>query len=280
MSDYAVLPPLREVIARHGLRADKSFGQNFLLDQNLTDKIARVAGDLTDVNVLEVGPGPGGLTRSLLRTKARRVVAAEIDPRAVAAVSELAGIAHGRLEVVQGDALKLDIGDLLPEAPRAVIANLPYNVATPLLLRWLKDVHTDPEAIRVMVLMFQKEVAQRICAPPQSDAYGRLSIMAQWLAEAKIAFDVPPSAFVPQPKIISSVVVFKPRPQEPERPPFGVMEAIVAAAFSQRRKMLRNTLSNYLPQLDEAGLSPTARAEELSVEDFLKIARLVAGKKA
>jgi 16S rRNA (adenine1518-N6/adenine1519-N6)-dimethyltransferase len=276
VSDLPKLPPLREIIARHNLRADKSFGQNFLLDQNLTDKIARVGGNLAGVHVLEVGPGPGGLTRSLLRTKAIDVTAAEIDPRAVAALQELVAVADNRLKIVAGDALHLNVSDLLPEGPRAIIANLPYNVATPILLKFLAYVYADPGNVSVMALMFQKEVAQRICAAPNSSAYGRLSIMAQWLCEAKIAFDVPPSAFVPPPKIISSVVMFKPSPIEPDRPPFALMEKIVAAAFSMRRKMVRNTLAAYLPQLEQAGIAPTARAEDLSVEDFLKIARLAA----
>lgn len=271
-SSVADLPPLREIIAAHGLQADKSFGQNFLLDLNLTDKIARAAGDLQGVHVLEVGPGPGGLTRSLVKSKAQDITAAEIDPRAVGALSTLVDAAAGRLKIVECDALVTPLRELVPEGPRAIIANLPYNVATPMLIKWLEVVHQSPDEMRVMVLMFQKEVAQRICAPPRSEAYGRLAIMVQWLCEARIAFDVPPSAFVPQPKIISSVVLLKPRAQRFANPPFKVMEQLVAQAFSQRRKMVRNTLAAYADHFEAAGIKETSRPEELDVSAFLKLA--------
>lgn len=278
MSDFiAQLPPLREVIAEIGLQADKSFGQNFLLDLNLTDKIARAAGDLTGVHVLEVGPGPGGLTRSILKTKAKHVTAAEIDPRAVQALQSLVTAADGKLNVVSCDGLTTKLHDLVAHPPRAVIANLPYNVATPMLINWLQDVYQAPDEMQVMVLMFQKEVAQRICAAPRSSAYGRLAIMVQWLCEAKIAFDVPPSAFVPQPKIMSSVVVFKPRLQRAGNPPFAVMEKLVAQAFAQRRKMVRNTWAEHEAHFAAAGIKETARPEELAVADFLKLAELISG---
>lgn len=269
------LPPLREVINAHGLRADKSFGQNFLLDLNLTGKIARTAGDLTDVHVLEVGPGPGGLTRALLKTKAVNVTAAEIDPRAVGALQSLVQAADGRLQIVEGDAQARTLAELVPQTPRAVIANLPYNVATQMLIGWLEQIHAAPADVKVMVLMFQREVAQRIVATTRSEPYGRLAIMTQWLCEAKIAFDVPPSAFVPQPKIISSVVLFKPRAERLANPPFKRMEKLVAQAFSQRRKMVRNTLAAYQDLFDQADIAPTARPEELDLAAYLRLAMLI-----
>lgn len=272
----AALPPLREVISAHNLRAEKSFGQNFLLDQNLTDKIARTAGDLTDKHVLEIGPGPGGLTRSLLRTGAESVTAVEIDPRAVAALQDLQAVTTPRLRIVAADALQTRLSDLVPAGPRAIIANLPYNVATPLLLRWLADIHANAQAIDVLVLMFQREVAQRIVAPSRSAAYGRLAIMAQWLCTARIAFDVPASAFVPPPKVTSSIVVLHPRRDLGPQPPFAVMEKLVAQAFQQRRKMLRNTLADYLPQLAACGIPETARPEEITPAQYIALARLIA----
>lgn len=272
------LPPLRAVIAAHNLRAEKKLGQNFLLDGNITDKIARAAGDLSGVAVIEIGPGPGGLTRSLLKTDAQSVAAIEFDPRAVAALQDLSDAADGRLQIVPGDALAIDLLTLVPSPPRAIVANLPYNIATPLLIGWLAQIHADPDAYRSMTLMFQREVADRIVAPPGSKAYGRLSILSQWLCEASRAFDIPASAFVPPPKVTSTVVHFKPRPRDPDDPPFATMEALTAAAFGQRRKMLRASLKAYGSLVEDAGLDPTLRAEQLAVGDFVKLARLAAAK--
>ncbi|MES2728811.1 MAG: 16S rRNA (adenine(1518)-N(6)/adenine(1519)-N(6))-dimethyltransferase RsmA [Pseudomonadota bacterium] len=269
------LPALREVIAQHNLRADKSYGQNFLLDQNLTDKIARAAGDLTGKHVLEIGPGPGGLTRSLLRTPATAVTAVEIDPRAVAALKELQDIAGQRFQLLAQDALHAGLTDLVPHGPRAIVANLPYNIATPLLIKWLMDIHADNGSIDVMVLMFQKEVAQRICAVPRTSAYGRLAIMAQWLCDTRIAFDVPASAFVPPPKVTSSIVVLRPRRDLSAQPEFTIMEKLVARAFQQRRKMLRNTLAPFLAQLEQCGIPETARPEEVTPAQYVALSRLI-----
>ena len=269
------LPPLREVISAHNLRAEKSFGQNFLLDQNLTDKIARSAGDLTDKHVLEIGPGPGGLTRSLLRTGAASVTAVEIDPRAVTALQGLQEVAGPRLQIVSQDALRVGLHDLVPNGKRAIVANLPYNIATPLLVRWLADIHADPMALDVLVLMFQKEVAQRICAPTRSTSYGRLAIMAQWLCTARIAFDVPASAFVPAPKVTSSIVVLQPRRDLGAQPEFKRMEQLVARAFQQRRKMLRNTLAPFLAELEACGIPETARPEEIAPAQYVALSRLI-----
>jgi len=266
------LPPLREVISAHNLRAEKSLGQNFLLDQNITDKIVRVAGDLSAASAIEIGPGPGGLTRSLLRGGAKNVVAVEFDPRAVAALESLKDAVGGALDIVQGDALKTDICTLA-DAPRAVVANLPYNIATPLLIGWLENIRGDAGAFQSMTLMFQKEVAQRIVAQPNSKAYGRLSVMAQWLCEAKIMFDLPGAAFMPPPKVKSSIVHFKPRVLPEDAPRFESMEKIVAAAFGQRRKMLRSSLKDYAREIAKAGIDETRRAEDLSPADFVALAR-------
>ncbi|MEO3433536.1 16S rRNA (adenine(1518)-N(6)/adenine(1519)-N(6))-dimethyltransferase RsmA [Inquilinus sp. CAU 1745] len=268
--DPAALPPLREVIARHELGARKALGQNFLLDLNLTARIARSAGDLSGVTVMEVGPGPGGLTRALLATDARAVVAVERDPRCVAALADLQAAAGGRLTIVEGDALEADPVDLAP-APRAVVANLPYNVATPLLLGWLKRM----DAFRSLTLMFQKEVADRLVARPRTKDYGRLSVMTQWKAEARPVMTLPPRAFTPPPKVESTIVHLTPRPT-PEPASWAAMETVVAAAFGQRRKMLRaslKTLGNAEALLEAAELPPTARAEEIDVAGFARLAR-------
>ena len=259
------LPPLREVIARHGLDARKSLGQHFLLDLNLTARIARSAGDLAGATVLEVGPGPGGLTRALLAAGPREVIAVEKDRRAVAALAELAAAYPGRLRVVEADALGFD------EPPGCVVvANLPYNVSTVLLIRWLGRI----ERFRSLTLMFQKEVADRLTAAPGGKAYGRLSVMAQWLCEVRAAFEIPARAFTPPPKVTSTVVRFEPR-AAPERADFSVMERVVGAAFGQRRKMLRQSLKALGGEalLARAGVEPTARAEELSVAQFAALAR-------
>ncbi len=267
------VPPLRDVIRRHGLNAKRSLGQNFLLDSNLTDRIARTAGDLTGVNVVEVGPGPGGLTRSLLSAGAGRVVAIEKDDRCVAALAELHEAFGNRLTIVSGDALELDIGELAA-APRRIVSNLPYNIATPLLLKWLKEI----EAIDGMTLMFQKEVAERLTAPPRTKAYGRLSIVTQWLCEARFEFNVSKAAFTPPPKVVSSVVTLTPRPAPLAAATWNALEAVTAAAFGQRRKMLRSSLKSLDLDLGGLGLPETARAEELSVEQFCAAARAYAEK--
>jgi 16S rRNA (adenine1518-N6/adenine1519-N6)-dimethyltransferase len=266
------LPPLREVIARHGIGARKSLGQNFILDLNLTRRIARAAGPLDAAAVIEVGSGPGGLTRALIAEGARRIVAIERDPRCLAALAELAASYPGRLDVVAGDALALD-PLALALAPRKMVANLPYNIATALLLRWLDDIR----AYDSLTLMFQKEVARRLVAAPRSPAYGRLSVLVQWLCAAKILFDVPPRAFVPPPKVTSSVVQLLPRSAPLAPAAKAALERVTAAAFGQRRKMLRSSLGSLgvavEPLLAAAGIMPTARAEELSVAQFCALAR-------
>lgn len=267
------LPPLREVIAAHGLRAEKALGQNFLLDRNITDKIARQIPEIAGKNVIEIGPGPGGLTRSLLRAGAKTLWAIEFDSRAVAALEELKAVSGGRLEIVHADALKTDLMILAPP-PRAIAANLPYNIATPLLIGWLAQVRMNPAVYDVMVLMFQKEVAQRICAHPGTKAYGRLSVLCQWLCDTKKLFDLPPSAFTPPPKVTSSVVRLAPKTVEADAPPFEAVEKITAAAFGQRRKMIRSSLKGYEAAIEKLGIDPSKRAEDLSVDEFIALARL------
>ncbi len=280
-TDPSGLPPLREVINRHGLMAKKTLGQNFLLDLNLTLRIARTAGPLDDVTVFEVGPGPGGLTRALLLAGARRVVAVERDSRCLAALAELGDAFPGRLRVIEGDALEIDEGEILGDGPVKLCANLPYNIATPLLIKWLQR---PPGLFVGFTLMFQKEVAQRIVAPPGSEHYGRLSILVQWLCEAKSAFDISPKAFVPPPKITSTVVSLRPRPA-PLAPCIRTdLEAVTAAAFGQRRKMLRQSLKALgVPAetlTDAAGIDPTRRAETLTVAEFCALARAFQAAKA
>ena len=271
-ADPSFLPPLREVIARHGIAARRSLGQNFILDLNLTRRIARAAAPLDRATVVEVGAGPGGLTRALLAEGARRVIAIERDPRCLAALKELADAHPGRLDLVAGDALALDPADLCPP-PRKIVANLPYNIATVLLLRWLDRVG-DYESL---ILMFQREVAERLVAAPRTPAYGRLSVLVQWLCEARILFDVPPNAFVPSPKVTSSVVALMPRPQPVAPAPRAALERITAAGFGQRRKMLRASLKTLgvplEPLFAATGVAPTARAEELPVDAFCALAR-------
>lgn len=269
------LPPLREVIKQHDLRAKKSLGQNFLLDLNLTVRIARAAGPLDGITVVEVGPGPGGLTRALIANGAKRIVAIERDDRAIAALSEIAARYPGRLEVVAADALAFDPQTRLDGGPARIVANLPYNIATALLVGWLTAEPWPPWFDR-LVLMFQREVAERITAAPGSKTYGRLSVLAGWRTEARILFDIAPSAFVPPPKVTSSVVELIPRPAPL---PCGsiALQKVTAAAFGQRRKMLRQSLRSLgrdpLPLLAAAGIEPTARAEEIPVEGFARLAR-------
>jgi 16S rRNA (adenine1518-N6/adenine1519-N6)-dimethyltransferase len=258
------LAPLRDVIARHGLAARHSLGQPFLLDGNLTDRIVREAGDLSGRHVIEVGPGPGGLTRSLLASAAASVTAIELDRRAIGAVTELAAT-DPRLRVVEGDALAADCAALVP-APRQVIANLPYNVASPLLVGWLRQA----AAWERLTLMFQQEVAERICAAPGTAEYGRLSVLAQWVCEARIVMRIPPAAFTPPPKVWSAVVGLTPLPDQPSAERFKRMEALTAAAFGQRRKMLRGSLRAMGGEalLGRAGIDAERRAETLSVAEF------------
>lgn len=274
------LPPLRDVIERHGLQAKKALGQNFLLDLNLTGKIARAAGDLTNTVVIEVGPGPGGLTRALLSNGARRVVAIERDERCLAALAEVSAHYPGRLEVVSGDALKTDFAALAAAAAGAsgqvrIVANLPYNIGTELLVRWL-TVADWPPFYASMTLMFQREVAQRIVAEPGSDAYGRLGVLAGWRTKARIAFDVPPQAFTPPPKVTSSVVHLEPR-ATPLPADVRKLGRVTEAAFGQRRKMLRQSVKSLGGEalLERAGIDPTRRAETLSVEEFVRLTNSV-----
>lgn len=271
-ADLSHLPPLRDVIAAHDLAARKALGQHFLLDLNLTRRIVREAGDLNGVAVIEVGPGPGGLTRALVESPAREIVAIERDPRFAAALADVVAAAGGRLRLVQADALAVDPVDLVP-APRAVVANLPYNVGTPLLIGWLRRI----AEYRSLTLMFQKEVAERIVARPRTENYGRLAVMCQWLADCRILFDVPARAFTPPPKVDSAIAHLTPRARPADDPPFQAMEALVAAAFGQRRKMLRASLRGLLPApeplLESVGIAPTARAEEVDVAGFVALAK-------
>ncbi|MCU0894062.1 MAG: 16S rRNA (adenine(1518)-N(6)/adenine(1519)-N(6))-dimethyltransferase RsmA [Rhodospirillales bacterium] len=273
MSDAAVaaaLPPLREVIRRHGLDARRSLGQHFLLDQNLTDRVARAAGPLPGFSVIEVGPGPGGLTRSLLACGAAHVVAIEKDRRCAAALGDLAGAFPGRLEVVEADALEVDVRALCP-VPRKVVANLPYNIATPLLIGWLRQARDFAS----FTLMLQREVAQRLAATPGTAAYGRLTVLAQWLTDVEFQFAVDRRAFVPPPRVTSAVVNLIPRP-EPLSANWRMLETVTQAAFGQRRKMLRSSLKSLGIDPAAVGIEPTRRAEELSVENFCALARLYA----
>jgi 16S rRNA (adenine1518-N6/adenine1519-N6)-dimethyltransferase len=274
MSALDDLPPLREVIRRHGLSAKKSLGQNFLLDLNLTARIARAGGPLDGVTVVEIGAGPGGLTRALLACGARRVVAIERDSRAVAALAEIEAHYPGRLTVIPGDALAVDIAPQLDGGPARIVANLPYNIATALLVRWLAA-EPWPPWFDMMVLMFQREVAERIVAMPGNKQFGRLAVLAGWRTEAKIMFDVAPSAFVPPPKVTSSVVRLIPR-ASPLPCTRTTLERVTAAAFGQRRKMLRQSLRSLgadpAPLLAAAGIDPAARAEDIPVEGFVALA--------
>jgi 16S rRNA (adenine1518-N6/adenine1519-N6)-dimethyltransferase len=272
------LPPLREVIRRHGLTAKKSLGQNFLLDLNLTARIARAAGALEKITVVEIGPGPGGLTRALLAAGARRVIAIERDSRAIDALGEIAAHYPGRLEIIAGDALEFDPAPLLNGAPARVVANLPYNIATPLLIRWL-SAEPWPPWYDSLVLMFQREVAERIVAPPGSKTYGRLSVFAAWRTESRILFDIAPSAFVPPPKVTSSLLQLVPR-RAPLACDRRLLERVTEAAFGQRRKMLRQSLKSLgadpAALLESAGIDPTERAEQIAVEGFVALANALA----
>jgi len=267
------LPPLRNVIARHGLRARKQLGQNFLLDLNLTSRIARASGPLEGAEIVEIGPGPGGLTRALLAGGAR-VIAIERDQRCLPALAEIADHWPGQLVVIEGDALEVDPRPYFTGPEQRIVANLPYNIGTALLVGWLTG--KWPPWWDSLTLMFQREVADRIVASPNSKAYGRLSVLAQWRAQARIAFNVPPQAFTPPPKVTSSVVRITPGTQ-PEGINPAILEALTAAAFNQRRKMLRQSLKGFVPDpsgfLEAAAIEPTRRAETLSIDEFLTLAR-------
>ncbi|HZP20545.1 MAG TPA: 16S rRNA (adenine(1518)-N(6)/adenine(1519)-N(6))-dimethyltransferase RsmA [Bauldia sp.] len=273
MSSGDGLPPLREVIARHGIRAARALGQNFLLDLNLTGRIARAAGDLGNVTVVEVGPGPGGLTRALLAEGAKEVIAIERDEHCLGALAEIAAHYPGRLTVVPGDALAVDMAALVA-GPAKIVANLPYNIATPLLVGWLRA-EPWPPWYGSMTLMFQREVAERIVAASGTKAYGRLGVLAGWRSEAELLFDIPPRAFTPPPKVTSSVVRLVPRAR-PLPADADILERVTAAAFNQRRKMVRQSLRllgvDPLPLLEAAGIPGTVRAEEIPVEGFVALA--------
>ncbi|MBT8426849.1 MAG: 16S rRNA (adenine(1518)-N(6)/adenine(1519)-N(6))-dimethyltransferase RsmA [Erythrobacter sp.] len=267
------LPPLRDVIARHGLSASKALGQNFLFDQQLLDRIAAVPGDLAGKKVLEIGPGPGGLTRALLRAGAE-VTAIEMDTRCLPALSELAMVFPDRLRVIEGDALKLDHDAVMGGEPYAVLSNLPYNVGTALFTRWMGGEEWPP-LWTSLTLMFQQEVAQRIVAKPGGSAYGRLAVLAQWRAEAKMAMKVHRSAFTPPPKVMSAIVHVEPAAM-PEGVSARLLERLTEAAFGQRRKMLRQSLKGVpgaVETLEEIGIDPQRRAETLEVDDFVRLAR-------
>lgn len=275
MSQIDPLPPLRDVIARFELRAKKALGQNFLLDLNLTARIARAAGDLAGSDIIEVGPGPGGLTRGLLAEGARKVLAIEKDARCLPALAEIGAAYPGRLQVIEGDALRIDpLEHLTP--PIKIVANLPYNVGTELLVRWLTP-DAWPPFWSSLTLMFQKEVAERIVAKPGSKAYGRLAILAQWRCDARIVLTLPPSAFTPPPKIDSAVVHLTALPEPRFAANAKTLERVVAAGFNQRRKMLRSSLRGLDPgieaRLERLGITPTARAEEITLEQFCTLAR-------
>ena len=274
------LPPLKDVISRHQLRAKKSLGQNFLLDLNLTSKIARYAGNLDQFDILEIGPGPGGLTRSLLNEGARKVVAIEKDSRCIEALEEIQATFPGRLKLLQGDALSTNASEHLAD-PVRIIANLPYNIGTELLVRWLTS-KTWPSFWQSMTLMFQKEVANRIVASPGSKAYGRLSVMSQWRCDTKIAFNVPATAFTPPPKVESAVVHFESL-KEPKFPAeVEVLEFVVSKAFNQRRKMLRGALKGYFQNVEEGllsiGVLPTKRAEDITVQEYCAMSQILIRK--
>ncbi|MDJ0512312.1 MAG: 16S rRNA (adenine(1518)-N(6)/adenine(1519)-N(6))-dimethyltransferase RsmA [Methyloceanibacter sp.] len=276
------LPPLRQVIREAGLSARKSLGQNFLLDLNLTRRIARSAGPLEGVTIVEVGPGPGGLTRALLLEGADKVIAIERDERCVPPLKDIAAAYPGRLDIVSGDAREIDYIALPIQGPARLVANLPYSVGTPLLVGWLKS-HPWPPWFDSLVLMFQREVADRIVATPGGKDYGRLAVLSQWRTDPRILFSLPPEAFTPKPKVASAVVKLVPKQRPEPHCDVGVLERVTAAAFGQRRKMLRASLKQVTPDpetlLTGLGLDPKARAETLQIEDFCKIANALAKSK-
>ena len=275
------LPPLRDVIAKYELGAKKSLGQNFLLDLNLTGRIARSAGDLTQTTIIEIGPGPGGLTRALLANGAKKVIAVERDERCLPALAEIAAHYPDRLQVIAGDAMTVPLADyLLPDEPCRIVANLPYNIGTALLIGWLETMPWPP-FFQSLTLMFQREVAERIVATPhEQKEYGRLAVISNWRCDAKILFDVSPSAFTPPPKVTSSVVQLIPRPH-PQPCNMQTLSRVTAAAFGQRRKMLRQSLkalgADPLTLLASVGIEPTLRAETVAVEGFVALAQAYDG---
>lgn len=274
----AALPALKDVIAAHGLRAHKSLGQNFILDPGITDRIAGVVGNVDGARIIEIGPGPGGLTRSLLATKAHDVVAIEFDARAVAALQDVQQAAGGRLTLMHTDALKIDWDTVwATDRPNILVANLPYNIATPLLVQWLNIIHDRPGTITRMALMFQREVALRITAAPDTSDYGRLGVLAQWLCTTQMAMTLPPGAFVPPPKVHSSVVRFDPRVLASPIPSFSGFEHMLARAFGHRRKMLRAYLKDWLPYFESCGIAPDQRAENLTLDQYIALARQIEG---
>lgn len=274
-SELPTLPPIRETIAKHGLSASKALGQNFLLDEQLLDRIAALPGDLSGKNVLEVGPGPGGLTRALLRAGAN-VTAIEMDARCLPALEELSEAFPGQLTVIQGDAMKLDHGEVMNGGPFHVLSNLPYNVGTALFVRWLSGQEWPPQW-QSLTLMFQREVAERIVAKPGTSAYGRLAVLAQWRGQAKLAMKVHRSAFTPPPKVMSAIVHVTPG-DAPDGVEARTLERLTEAAFGQRRKMLRQSLKTVpgaIDALETVGIDPTRRAETVSVDEFVKLAKAI-----
>lgn len=278
MADLSTLPALQSVIDRYGLAAKKSLGQHFLLDTRITERIARTAGNLSDCHVIEVGPGPGGLTRALLESGARKLFAIEKDARCLAALAEIKEIAGDRLDIIEGDALEIDA--LQFPAPRKIVANLPYNVGTAMLLNWLKQIYHDPKAYSSLTLMFQKEVADRITAEPNCADYGRLSVVSQWLCHTRSDFELPPEAFSPPPKVSSAVITLTPRATPLVDVKMDMLEKVMAAAFGQRRKMLRGALKplgvDVADLLAKAGIDETRRAEQVDVATLCRLARIYA----
>ncbi len=273
------LPPLSEIVRRHGLAPKKSLGQHFLFDLNLTRRIARAAGNLSTGTTIEIGPGPGGLTRGLLAEGAAKVIAIERDMRALPALAEIAAFYPGRLEIVEGDALEIDVASL-GTPPRRIVANLPYNVGTPMLLGWL----ARPDAFDCIIVMLQKEVVERLVAPPDGDAYGRLAVATQWHWTARRLFDIAPGAFSPPPAVVSAVVELRPRPAPLAPADARTLERVTAAAFGKRRKMLRQSLKSLGLDAEvlcaDAGIDPTRRAETLSIPEFCALARAVSARRA
>jgi len=269
----ASLPPLKDIIADHDLRATKALGQNFLCDLNLTRKIARFADIHNDDHIIEIGPGPGGLTRGILLEGAKSMTAIEFDDRAVRALQSLNDSSAGRLNLIHGDALNENLLRFGKDGNRKIIANLPYNIATPLIIQWLRDIHDNAQnAYQSITIMVQKEVAQRLCAPENDKHYGRLSVLTQWLCDARICFDVPSSAFVPPPKVTSSIVHLTPKLRT-DKVAFQSLEKATESAFGQRRKMIRQSMKSYINIIHSLGIDETLRAENLSIQDFLDIAK-------
>lgn len=278
MGEFSTLPSLKQVIAAHGLSARKALGQHFLLDAAITARIARQAGDLTGCHVIEIGPGPGGLTRSLLAAGAKQLFVIEKDERCLAAMQELKAVAGGRLHIIGGDALAVDVVKTVPE-PRKIVANLPYNAGTAMLLEWLDAIYTHgPQAFVSLTLMFQKEVAERITASHGNKDYGRLSVISQWLCDCRLDFELPPGAFSPPPKVSSAVITLTPRPKPLVDVGKEALETVLAKVFGQRRKMLRQSLKGLaVPAdvlLEKAGIDGTRRPEQLDVATLCRLARV------